>query len=429
MTSFIDRWPTTKVESILRKTNIQNCAGPMTGDDILDACYTGEIYISPFRRGNLTSIGYNLRASDIIISTKNGLPLKILTEGKKRYVVITPHDTVLIATYESVYVGEQIMGTFHSRVMVVSQGFGHISTTLDPMWKGPLLIAFSNPSDKKKKFIIEDNGEHSAFATLIFYRLNHAARIPHDNPPARTDVLSKFLQTPKGAKKFIVGRASAQYCQLVQKIEDSYNTYPNTLPTPNPAINKIRNILTEIRTQICDFNHVQEARLCVDLIQTVFEQNAVPDLNPIIVDLLEITARALQEFDPSSANAASGTMPDTDYECLFPPFLDAFLYQLRYEEQTQAWLATYKECCEIAQSDAISANWLRLVLGRPWHQLIPILVGIILLVAALVLLVYTRNNTSFWADKSHDSLWVPLIGFIFSLLTLLIQALSKSNNR
>lgn len=103
------------------------------------------------RSENLTAAGYNLQVSDIIISTRSGLPLKIYTSGQYRYVDVPANDTVLITTVESIFVGPQIMGTFHSRVSIVSQGFGHISTTLDPTWCGPLLIAVNNPIEQEKK--------------------------------------------------------------------------------------------------------------------------------------------------------------------------------------------------------------------------------------------------------------------------------------
>lgn len=426
MTGIIKRRPIETIEAILRRDNSIDCIGPMTGDDLLNACYIGDVYISPFSRSNLTPIGYNLRASDIIISTRNGLPLKIQTDGKKRYVQIAPHDTVLIATCESIYVSERVMGTFHSKVMLVSQGFGHISTTLDPLWKGPLLIAFSNPSNKKKEFVIEDDGVRSSFATLILYRLNHGTRMSHDNPPARTDVLSRFLQTPRGIKKLLIGRASKQYFQLVEKIKAPYNTYPNPLPQSNPVNNIIKDILTDIRAQLCSANYLENAQTFTQLMRTAFEQSAVSDLNPIILDLLEMTSQIAQEFDPT-ADDRKGTLTDLEYKNLFSRFLDIFLYQLRYEEQAQTWLASYKECSEIAQSEAFSANWLRLVLGRPWRRLISVLLGIFILIATLVFLVYTKSAGLLWTE-STEALWVPLIGFDFSLLTLLFQALFKNNN-
>lgn len=142
------------VSRLLRTIDKPAPCGALADTDIWDAIYRGEIYISPFRSENLTAAGYNLQVSDIIISTRSGLPLKIYTSGQYRYVDVPANDTVLITTVESIFVGPQIMGTFHSRVSIVSQGFGHISTTLDPTWCGPLLIAVNNPSNKKKRLCL-----------------------------------------------------------------------------------------------------------------------------------------------------------------------------------------------------------------------------------------------------------------------------------
>jgi hypothetical protein len=84
---------------------------------------------------------------------------------------VEPNDTVLILTQEEVWVSEQIAGTFHSKVGIVSSGFGHISTTLDPNWEGPLLISLNNPTRKRLKLIIgKEEAEatnYNSFVTLI----------------------------------------------------------------------------------------------------------------------------------------------------------------------------------------------------------------------------------------------------------------------
>ena len=108
------------ISRLLRTIDKPAPCGALADTDIWDAIYRGEIYISPFRSENLTATGYNLQVSDIIISTRSGLPLKIYTSGQYRYVDVPANDTVLITTVESIFVGPQIMGTFHSRVSIVS---------------------------------------------------------------------------------------------------------------------------------------------------------------------------------------------------------------------------------------------------------------------------------------------------------------------
>ena len=89
------------VSRFLRTIDKPAPCGALADTDIWDAIYRGEIYISPFRSENLTAAGYNLQVSDIIISTRSGLPLKIYTSGQYRYVDVPANDTVLITTVGS----------------------------------------------------------------------------------------------------------------------------------------------------------------------------------------------------------------------------------------------------------------------------------------------------------------------------------------
>ena len=79
------------VSRLLRTIDKPVPCGALADTDIWDAIYRGEIYISPFHSENLTAAGYNLQVSDIIISTRSGLPLKIYTSGQYRYVDVPAH--------------------------------------------------------------------------------------------------------------------------------------------------------------------------------------------------------------------------------------------------------------------------------------------------------------------------------------------------
>ncbi len=157
-----------EVARLLHTINEPASCGPLADTDIWDAIYRGEIYISPFCKENLTAAGYNLQISDIIISTKTGLPLKIDSSGQKRYVDVPANDTVLITTVESIFVGPQIMGTFHSRVSIVSKGFGHISTTLDPTWCGRSLLHSITHQTRKNDLRYLIQAEQTLLPRLCF---------------------------------------------------------------------------------------------------------------------------------------------------------------------------------------------------------------------------------------------------------------------
>jgi deoxycytidine triphosphate deaminase len=155
-----------------------------------------EIVICNYSEDNLTDIGYNLTPTEFIFSVNKGLLVPIEDREYKKYCWVEPNDSVLILTREAIWVSEEISGTFHSKVKLVSQGFGHISTTLDPNWEGPLLISLNNPTKKRLKFVLgEDKGdgfEYSSFLTLIFYRMVTPTKKGHDNLPCRIDILKNI---------------------------------------------------------------------------------------------------------------------------------------------------------------------------------------------------------------------------------------------
>ncbi|SEO78550.1 hypothetical protein [Propionispora vibrioides] len=144
-----------------------------------------DIVIFPFREDDLTPVGYNFNPTDFVFS----LTSQDLVPAIDGFYNIKPHDTVLILTEEAVWVSKKIAGTFHSKVGVVSQGFGHISTTLDPNWHGPLLISLNNPTDLILKLPV-----NKSFVTLILYKVNTPADKDHDNQASRVDILRNISE-------------------------------------------------------------------------------------------------------------------------------------------------------------------------------------------------------------------------------------------
>ncbi|MEN6349726.1 MAG: hypothetical protein ABFD08_10075 [Syntrophomonas sp.] len=183
-----------------------------------------DIVICGYCEKNLTDIGYNLTPTEFVFSTNKGMLVPIYNSGNQKFCWVDPNDTVLILTREAVWVSEAISGTFHSKVKLVSQGFGHISTTLDALWEGPLLISLNNPTKRKIRFVIgEDKGngfEYCSFVTLIFYRMVTPTNKKHDNPPCRIDILKDSVRVPR---RWFPGIKLEQYLKLnniVNKIRD-----------------------------------------------------------------------------------------------------------------------------------------------------------------------------------------------------------------
>lgn len=122
------------------------------------------------------------------------------------YCYVEPNDTVLILTQEAVWVSNNIAGTFHSKVGIVSIGFGHISTTLDPNWEGPLLISLNNPTKKRLKLVIgeekPEGNKYKSFITLIFYKMISKTSRQQDNLPSRIEILKNLTNGLEYEKKY-----------------------------------------------------------------------------------------------------------------------------------------------------------------------------------------------------------------------------------
>lgn len=151
------------------------------------------ILIHPFNPSKIKGSSINLTASNRAYSLET--KKSIFSGGK---IEILPNDTALIETNEVIWVSKSIAGTYHSKVGLVSSGFGHIGTTLDPEWIGPSLIALHNHT--KQKFCIAEN---ESFVSLCLYYLNKPSTYRSTNKPGHTALLGKLgINFSKAAKYF-----------------------------------------------------------------------------------------------------------------------------------------------------------------------------------------------------------------------------------
>jgi len=143
------------------------------------------IIIYPFKEKLLKGIGYNLTVSPFAWSLRTKKRLKMNLANTHH--IVEPGDTALIQTNETVWVSKKIGGTFQSKVDRMSEGFSAISTTLDPGWVGPLLVAITNMTSSPIELRKEDS-----FVTVIFHYIKKAP-IPHsNNAAARLDRLASL---------------------------------------------------------------------------------------------------------------------------------------------------------------------------------------------------------------------------------------------
>lgn len=208
----------------------------LSRDNIRQAMAEGHLRIFPFEEKNLTGIGYNISTTDFAFSINQGILLTIHQDikdcGIMRYVIIPPNDTVLFFSQEYIEVDNTLAGTFHSKVSCVSKGLGHISTTLDPTWKGQLLLSVSNPTSQDVIFDLDKSGGN--IVTLLLYKMDAVVTGGniHDNNKGRCELLVSHFAKPS-FKKF--QEKHLELKDFVQnELADSLNGYDSFLD-PNQS--------------------------------------------------------------------------------------------------------------------------------------------------------------------------------------------------
>ncbi len=142
------------------------------------------IFVYPLNIDNIKANTINLTASKYAWSIKT--KKNICKDGTE--IIIEPNDTALIYTKEAIYVSKKIGGTYHSKVSLVSNGLGHIGTTLDPEYMGLSLIAVHNHSSLK--YLLKVG---TTFVSIMFYYLKTPTYIiSHNNIPGQTNILQNY---------------------------------------------------------------------------------------------------------------------------------------------------------------------------------------------------------------------------------------------
>lgn len=211
----------------------------LSRDDLINAIADGKLKIYPFEAANLTGIGYNLSTTCFAFSINRGILLTVhqqtTNEGVNRYVVIPGNDTVLFFSKEYVEVDRSLAGTFHAKVTRVCQGLGHISTTLDPAWKGQLIVSINNPTAKEIRFDLDtDSGN---IMTMLLHKLDTAVTGDHvhNNNQGRCDLLLEHFSKPLSNKN---KEYQSKYLQLesfvIGEFADSLNGYDEFLNSDQP---------------------------------------------------------------------------------------------------------------------------------------------------------------------------------------------------
>jgi deoxycytidine triphosphate deaminase len=144
-----------------------------------------KLHIYPYAEDSLTPVGYDVRVGTPYASSL-AADLFELKEGEN--IQINPGDTVLVTTLESIDMPQDrsLSAFITSKVSKVSKGLSHISTNIDPDWRGKLLIAMHNPSKNRINLKYGDS-----LCTLNFIKNLSSSTRDCERQPGRLDILLK----------------------------------------------------------------------------------------------------------------------------------------------------------------------------------------------------------------------------------------------
>ena len=248
------------------------------------------LIIAPYSKKNSKGCGYNLTATEFVysISKKTLLPLHQSKQGET-YVKVGSHDTVLLLTREYVKLNETLAGSIYSRVQLVSSGFGHISTTIDPGWKGMLLLSINNPTKKSIKLLISEPSDGSpsykGVATIVLTSVNttgdknRAVDPSLDNPAMRLDILKKLVFEPR---RFFSDKKYQNLKQLIIALE----TFSPVENEKIQQLNEIRTLLVELECEVNSYTNISEIRGCLTSLKRA-NYDGFDSLQARMLDLFE----------------------------------------------------------------------------------------------------------------------------------------------
>ena len=228
----------------------------------------GTVIIAPYNERQVNGVGYNLTASNMVFSLSKHKLLTIYDYKDGRYFKLKAHDTALVLSHEYFLLDSNVAGNFYSRVRRVSEGLGHISTTLDPNWKGMFLIAINNTTNRTLKVqissIFEGKEEKNGIATVVLTGINPGDKnksnqidsLNLDNPAMRIDILKELAREPSHIRHSV---GYKRFKKLVNEL-DSFEPKETEI---SHDVNKIKEILIEIRNALMYEEKMDKAKASI----------------------------------------------------------------------------------------------------------------------------------------------------------------------
>lgn len=376
-----------------------------------------DILIAPFDESKCKGVGYNLSPSELCYSVNRRRLLQIHRTAQEIYVMVPPHDTVLTLSHEYLQVGSRIAGCFLSRLRPVTKGLGNISTTLDPCWKGMLLLSINNPSSRKIKLVIsqmeQDRMVPVGLTTMLLWRLpqteedeNGVLTFRLDNPAMRTDIWAELTAEPYR----ILGNRKYQHFQKVIKRLSTYTPSSEEPAWISQLQKQLERLECAIRTNRRSSDIIREVLLCIYHLEC--DQMPQELLNKLY-RLYNVDNRPLNSFTQLQQGIAK-MLDQLDNE----DYLERYSQDiyLAYQECNYQRLCFHVEGIHKIIRDESDYSWRKGGFKRLWYcTLRPHLSGI-LASAALVLFLFLGGQ----ADES-DNIARIAISAIPVLLSFLLD--------
>jgi deoxycytidine triphosphate deaminase len=169
--------------------------------DIINELGRG-IFIYPFSlRGCCLCLTASKHAYTFYIDQQTQQHGFLLLTEQPDIIKIPSRKTAIIWTNESVFLGNYLCGSLHSKVKLVSQGLGHIGTRVNPNYGGVMAIALHNLSDKEIQIKV---GETIAY--LRIHRLSSKSSFPspYSDPAGKLeDAIPEGYVAPQDLKDWL----------------------------------------------------------------------------------------------------------------------------------------------------------------------------------------------------------------------------------
>lgn len=145
-------------------------SGTLNDSNIIKLCEQHKILIEEdYQREKVKQCCYELRASDkyIILSGDENSKEYSIDIDKEDYILIKPHNQVVIITQEKLNIPDNIVGRIMTKGKLFSVGLIPVNTYADPGFKGQLGIVFSNISNNYIKIKHLDSIAKIEFSKII----------------------------------------------------------------------------------------------------------------------------------------------------------------------------------------------------------------------------------------------------------------------